>query len=127
MNSKNKKLLNRSLVLLAFFLWIIPILVLADTGDYGLSSISGLPTDEPGAYANKIIQYAVGLVGIILVVFLIYGGFLYLTSGGKEQQAGKAKTVITYAIFGTVVLFAAYIIAKYVIDAVTGGSTGGGT
>ncbi len=92
---------------------------------WGLENLAdtGLPQDTPGAFIARIVSYALGFIGIILIVMIIYGGFLYMTGGGNEKQTETAKNVLTYAIIGAVVIFSAYIIARLVISALTSGAT----
>ncbi len=40
---------------------------------------------------NTIINYALGIAFFVAVIFLIYGGFLYITSAGNEETATKGK------------------------------------
>ena len=81
--------------------------------------------------ANNTITYWVGfyinvllaIVGIVAVAFLIYGGFLYLTSGGNEEQAESGKKVIQNSIIGLVIIILSYIIVTVIINALVSGTT----
>ncbi|MFA6295843.1 MAG: pilin [Patescibacteria group bacterium] len=84
---------------------------------------TGLPNEAPGAFIARIVSYVLGFIGILLIVMIIYGGLLYMTSRGNEKQTETAKNVLTYAIIGVVIIFAAYIIARVVISALTTGAT----
>lgn len=45
------------------------------------------------------------LVGMpIIVLFLVYAGFLFVTAGGNESQISKARTAAMWCIIGAVVL-----------------------
>lgn len=92
---------------------------------WGLETLSGtgLPTGSPAEFISRVVNYVLGFVGIVLIVILIYGGFLYLTSAGNEKQIETAKKVLTYAIIGMVIIFASYIIANYTIKALTTSGT----
>jgi len=93
------------------------------SSDFGLGTTtaklpiakSTLPT-----YLGKIINTVVAVLGSILVALIIYGGVLYMTAAGNEKRVETAKTVLTYAIIGIVIVFAAYIISKLVLMAVGG-------
>lgn len=60
------------------------------------------------------------LVGIISVLFLIIGGFQYVTSRGNEEQAETAKKTLANAIIGLIVVVLSYIIVTIVINALKG-------
>lgn len=69
---------------------------------------------------NNILPIVVGVAGVILVIVLIIGGIMYITSGGNEEGANKAKKLILDAIIGMVIVAVAYLIARYVVDKLTG-------
>ena len=51
----------------------------------------GLPTTDIRQIIANIIRVALGLVGLVLTVLIMYGGFLWMTAGGNEEQIGQAK------------------------------------
>lgn len=74
----------------------------------------GVPTSDLPDMITRISGIVLGIVGGIAVLFLIIGGFQYITSAGNPDQAGKAKTTIMYAIIGLVVCILSYIIVSFV-------------
>ncbi|MDR2063572.1 MAG: hypothetical protein LBQ02_02150 [Candidatus Nomurabacteria bacterium] len=63
--------------------------------------------------ANAI-EMVLVVVGIIGVMFVTYGGVLYILSGGDTTKATTAKTVIRYAVIGLVVVILSYAIVAFV-------------
>jgi len=52
------------------------------------------------------------LIGVpIIVIFIIYSGFLFVSAGDNEAQVGKAKTVFTWTVIGALVLLGAKAIS----------------
>ncbi len=48
------------------------------------------------------------LLGVpVLVICIIYSGFLFVTAGGNESQVQKARFVFMWTIIGALVLFGA--------------------
>lgn len=86
---------------------------------YGLSDVkdSGVVTQSAPEVAGTIIQTIIGITGVILVIVLIYGGVLYMTSGGNEEKTATAKKAITYGIVGVVIIALAFAITRFVLDA----------
>jgi len=76
----------------------------------GIQQQADLPT-----IVGRIINIALGFVGIILLVYLIVGGFLWMTSGGSEDGAKKAKTMITNAVIGLLIVVAAFALSTFVL------------
>lgn len=63
---------------------------------------------------NHIIEdIALPFVGIICIIFIIIGGIQLITSGGNPQGAEKAKTTLTWAVAGFILVLAAKLIIDY--------------
>lgn len=90
---------------------------LAESGSQGglNPNAQGKPATEfPQAFAN----YASGLAGILsglFMILVIYGGWLWMTAKGNEDQVMKAKNMILGAVIGITIVIAARIIAELVI------------
>ncbi len=79
---------------------------------------AGLPCDESiSGFILKIINIALSVAGLIAVLFLIIGGFRYITSAGNEETAEQAKKVITNAIIGVVVIILSFVIVRVISNA----------
>lgn len=63
-----------------------------------------------GQYVSALYQYGVGLAAVLAVVMIMIGGFLWLTSGGSPNRAGKAKEFITSALLGLLLALFSYTI-----------------
>lgn len=70
-----------------------------------------------GQNVTNIINFFLGLLGLIAVAFLIYAGVLMVTAGGNEEQVGKAKKIITYSVIGIVIILLSYTIVSFVTSA----------
>lgn len=67
-----------------------------------------------------IIQSILSLVGVIFMVLLVYGGILWMTASGNDQQVEKAKNIIIQSIIGLVIVLLAYAISVFVISQFSG-------
>lgn len=67
----------------------------------------------------KIIIAALGFG--LAVIFLIVGGIQYMTSGGDDEKAKKARKMIVNAIIGIAIIFAATFILNIVEGLLVGG------
>ncbi len=65
---------------------------------------------------GRIVSSLLPIGGIILFVMLIVGGFYFIFSGGDPRQVAGAKSTITYAIAGTVVLALAFLIVQIIAN-----------
>lgn len=82
-----------------------------------VSSASAV-TDLLGRAQNIISAVA----GIIAVGVVLYGAFLYMTAGGDEQKAAKAKKVLTMGFVGAVIVLAAQIFIVVFVRLLGGGT-----
>ena len=80
----------------------------------GAFSISDFPY-----FLRSVINIALLLAGVVAVIFLIYGGYMYVTAGGNAEQAANARTAIFNSIIGLAVILAAYAIISWLINKLT--------
>ncbi len=63
-----------------------------------------------GEYIQAIYNYAIGIVGILAAVVLMWGGVVWLTSGGSAERVKSAKSWIGAALSGLVLVLTSYLI-----------------
>lgn len=94
-----------------------------DYDSRGMSQVkAGLNTSakeaglDGGAYPKQmaidITGYALGFVGIIIFINIIFAGYQWIMSGGNEETISKAKNRIKNSIIGLVIIAAAYAITS---------------
>lgn len=76
-------------------------------GNYQLSDFIQI------ALLAKNLLFAV--LGSITLAFFIYGGFVFLVSGGNSDMVGKAKKIVINAVLGLVVIFISWILVNFVL------------
>ncbi len=67
----------------------------------------------------KVINYGLAFAGTVTVLFLMVGGFWYLTSAGNEEQAEKGKKTIINSLIGLVVIILSFAIVRIVAATLT--------
>lgn len=72
-----------------------------------------------GEYIQAIYKYAIGAVGILATVVLMFGGILWLTAGGNQERVTNAKSWITASLTGLVLTLCSYLILATVNPALT--------
>jgi hypothetical protein len=62
------------------------------------------------ALIAPLIQNMFVLAGIIFLILLVFGGVTYIMNAGSGNQEAveKGKNALTWAIFGFIIIFAAY-------------------
>lgn len=65
-------------------------------------------------YAVRIVRGALAMVGILVLAMIVYGGFMYMTSGGNEEKVTKARTIIVRTVIGLALVLSSYGIVMFV-------------
>jgi len=108
------------LILAVFaFNFLVPVQV--EALDLGMDYAENL--DLPAAedsdvrdMAVTVVKYLITFLGIIAVVIILYGGFVWMTAAGNDDRVSKAKSIIVAGIIGLVVIMAAFAIVNFVIN-----------
>jgi hypothetical protein len=118
-------------VILAAVMFLAPLSAMAITIGNGCASFNGLNCNAGTSLTGLIttvINWMLALAGLISVLFLIIGGFWYITSAGNEETAEKGKNTAINAIIGLVIIILSYVIVNVIGNLVggVGGSSGTG-
>lgn len=127
-NSKGKRVLS-FLVLLSLFLLVVQLFLLNHPSVANASLLSnqkgfgsggeieakfgGPPKDVRITVAN-VLKVFLGFVGITFVVLMLLAGYKWMTAGGNEQKVEEAKSTISRAAIGLVIVLMAWSVTQYV-------------
>ena len=120
--------LKKHKLLTTLFLLLWPIISLAET----IGQAELRETAQQAGFGTETNVYVItarfinGFLSIFMAVFtyfIISAGFMWMTSGGNADKVLSAKTTLKNALFGLILAFLAYAIARYVMLAL--GSTTG--
>lgn len=78
-------------------------------------TVKNLPTASAEDVVNGVLTTIYFVAGVVAVISIIIGGFMYTTSNGDASRVKTAKDVILYAIVGLVVVIMAFVITGFVI------------
>ncbi len=70
----------------------------------------------------QIVNFFLGFLGLIAVVMIIYGGFLYISAAGKEDKVEQGKKIIMYSVIGILIILASFAIVYTILGAGTAGT-----
>lgn len=82
----------------------------------GIGTETGLYARDPKAIILAILKTAMGFLGLVAVVIILYGGFKWMTAAGNEEKVEEAKKLIGAGIIGLIIIITAYSIVTYVIQ-----------
>lgn len=67
-----------------------------------------------GFVVGALIPYLFTFAGILLLLYLVLGGFQLMTSRGDSKAVEAGKSKIMYALIGFIIVFFAYWITQFV-------------
>ena len=72
-----------------------------------------------GGPIAKVLGLLIAAAGIVFIILLIVGGFMYLTGAGNEEQTGKAKKLMIDAIIGLILTLIAWAAGSWIYGELT--------
>jgi len=87
-----------------------------DLGVGAIQSSIKLGSGDIRQTAARIINVALGFLGIIAVVIVLLGGFKWMIAGGNEEKTNEAKKLIVSGIIGLAIILSAWAITSFVIS-----------
>jgi len=57
-------------------------------------------------------NYALAVVGAFALLFFIYGGLVFLTSGGSQEQVTKGRSILINSVIGLLIVFGSALLIQ---------------
>jgi len=116
-----KKIFLKSLFLTVIFVGIFSFFGLAFAQDLGLEVVAqtGLAGGDIRVIIANIIRTALGLLGLLAVIIVLWGGFVWMTAGGNEEKVATAKKILFNGVIGLMIILFSYAIVSFVISKLT--------
>jgi hypothetical protein len=102
-----KKILQSSIA--AVSLALAPVAYAADI-DINPQS-AGFKITDLGKLINSLLKVTLGIVGLLVFIYLIWGGVEWITAGGDKSKTESARQKLTNAIIGLAIVAAAFAIS----------------
>lgn len=83
--------------------------VIKSTSGYGDGSVQQILVN--------ILNASLSLLFLIVLGFLIYGGYFWMTSMGNEERIKKSKQILTASIIGLIIVLSSLSIVNFISDA----------
>ena len=77
----------------------------------------GYETSTGNIYSlvQTVINAFLSIIGVMLLIYMLYAGYNWMTAQGDEEKVTKAKETIQRAIIGVIIIIAAYAISIFVM------------
>lgn len=86
-----------------------------DTGLLATREASGLQEGSLAGFVSGIITAVLGIIGVVFLILIVYGGFMWMISQGDDTKVKKARELLYYAILGLIIVISAGAITKFVL------------
>jgi len=110
-----------TLVVLTAMAILVPVLVLAQSLPTPTPPTTGQAVTliEIEALIKRVAQFLIIVSVIIAVIFIIWGGVMYMAARGDEDKAGAAKTTIWNGVIGAAVVLGVGVILQTLAGLIT--------
>mgnify|MGYP001609406955 FL=1 len=106
---KLSKFLKPMLPVLMLALVLAPSMTLAQIDDPSETDVpiegEGLDEASIATLLERIANFLITIALVIVVIAIVWGGILWMTAGGDDSKAAKAKSTILNGIIGAAVIF----------------------
>ncbi len=108
-----------------FFGGVLVVAASVYAADYGkIPNPLGPGANSLNSFFDGIVSIVIQLGTIVAALGIMYGGFLYVTAQGNEEQLSKATKTIIWAFVGAAILLGARAIMSAIKGTVTDLSKG---
>jgi len=77
----------------------------------------GLEKQDIRVMVGKGIKIALGLLGGLAIIIVLYAGYLYMMSGGEPTKLSEAQKWLKNGAIGLIIIFSAYSIVSFIFSA----------
>lgn len=104
------KIARRNILIKVFPLTFLFFIFFASIADANVVFNSFTSINSVQELVGSVTNWILGITSGIVIIFLIIGGVMYLTSFGDESRIDQAKRIITYAVIGLIVILISFSI-----------------
>ncbi|HZJ40909.1 MAG TPA: hypothetical protein VFD16_01430 [Candidatus Saccharimonadales bacterium] len=127
MNKISKHLISLAIVSLL----VLPVFVMNAHAqpNFGINEVNNglnnaLAGGDPREMVGRIINVALGFLGVIAVVIILMGGFKWMTAAGNEDKVSEAKKLLGAGVVGLAIVLAAWAVATFIINSIYNATAG---
>ena len=94
----------------------------------GAGYVGGYDTSTGNIFSliQTVISAFLSIIGVLLLIYMLYAGYNWMTAQGEEEKVEKAKDTLKRAIIGAIIIIAAYAISIFVMGRLEAGTLTGG-
>ncbi|HMO78677.1 MAG TPA: hypothetical protein PJ997_00625 [Candidatus Paceibacterota bacterium] len=97
---------------------LLPTITFGQTLNSGLNDPIGV--SNMGVLINRILDVVVTVGTVIVVLAIIYAGFLFIAARGNPEKINQAKSVFLWTVIGAIVLLGAQLLSNIIVSTARG-------
>lgn len=66
--------------------------------------------------AMNVVNFLLSIIGVIAIIMLVVGAFMYLTAAGDESRIDTGKSIVKYSLIGITVALSALVLVRMVVN-----------
>ena len=111
-----KNLKKFSLLFALIFIFLIISFPLFDLNAGNTSINNPLTSNSFADLFGKIADWVAGIVALVAVLMIVYGGVQYMISGGNEEKTTAARKTVQWALIGLLIVGLSWSLANELIE-----------
>lgn len=84
-------------------------------GQKGFEDI-GFGRKDPRAIIANVVNILFGFLGVLAIILIMYGGFVWMTAGGNDEKIVTAKAILKNASIGLLIILSSFSLAIYILS-----------
>lgn len=66
-----------------------------------------------GTFISSLLNIIFSIATVLAFIWLVWGAFQYITAGGDKQKLSQARSRVTWAIVGLLLIALAFLVAQF--------------
>lgn len=79
--------------------------------------VIGLGNRDPRLIITSIVQIALGFLGVLAVLLILYAGWLWMSAAGDDRKIETARDLIKNAVIGLLIILSSFAIVTFILRA----------
>lgn len=128
-----KRLLTKGLLTLALAAswgaaWCLPVAHAQDVTSNldAVGEQSGLGNEDIRITIANLIRTGLTFLGIVAVIIVMYGGWVWMTASGDQEKVERAKKILINGTVGLVIILMSWSITTFIMTSILGATSGTG-
>ena len=80
-----------------------------------VEDVFGGPPPDIREVIARILRVFMSILGMIYLIIVVYGGFMWMTAAGNEDKILKARSTIVHGAIGVGIIVGAFAITRFVV------------